>query len=102
VLPPVPRTHRATLAAALGEGLRVAVEVDGWELISHYAALGLGLAVVNAYVPAPRGMVALPIVDLPELRVHLIRRRGAPAIPEVVALANHLERHLVGRHAGRA
>ncbi|HEY8378992.1 MAG TPA: LysR family transcriptional regulator substrate-binding protein, partial [Nannocystis sp.] len=102
VVPPAPRSHRATLAAALGEGLRVAVEVEGWELIRHYAALGLGLAVVNAYVPAPEGMKAVPIVDLPQVQVHLVRRRGAPAIPEVAALQEHLERHLRGRSSVRA
>jgi DNA-binding transcriptional LysR family regulator len=94
ILPPAPRSHRATLAAALGGDLRVVVEVDGWELMTHYTALGLGLTVVNAYIPAPPGTVAVPIVDLPPLRVHLVKRRGAPAIPEVAALEAHLSRHL--------
>ena len=97
ILPPAPRSHRATLAAALGGELRVAVEVDGWELMTHYAALGLGLTVVNAYIPAPPGTVAVPIIDLPPLRVHLVKRRGAPAIPEVIALEAHLSRHLSRR-----
>ena len=99
ILPPAPRSHRATLAAALGGELRVVVEVDGWELMTHYAALGLGLTVVNAYIPAPPGTVAVPIVDLPPLRVHLVKRRGAPVLPEVTALEQHLARHL-GGHAG--
>ncbi len=97
ILPPAPRSHRATLAAALGGELRVAVEVDGWELMTHYAALGLGLTVVNAYIPAPPGTVAVPIIDLPPLRVHLVKRRNAPALPEVMALEAHLSRHL-SRH----
>lgn len=97
ILPPAPRSHRATLAAALGGDLRVVVEVDGWELMTHYAALGLGLTVVNAYIPAPPGTVAVPIVDLPPLRVHLVKRRGAPAIPEVMALEAHLGQHLSRR-----
>jgi DNA-binding transcriptional LysR family regulator len=99
VVPPAPSPHRATLAAALGDGFRPAVEVDGWALLTHYAALGLGLAVVNAYVPAPRGTVALPVVDLPQIHVHLVRRRGAPLAPEAAALAEHLTRHLAGRQA---
>jgi DNA-binding transcriptional LysR family regulator len=99
ILPPAPRSHRATLAAALGGELRVVVEVDGWELMTHYAALGLGLTVVNAYIPAPPGTVAVPIVDLPPLRVHLVKRRGAPVLPEVTALEQHLTRHLGGRAA---
>ena len=89
---------------ALGGGLTVhftgvVVEVDGWELMTHYAALGLGLTVVNAYIPAPPGTVAVPIVDLPPLRVHLVKRRGAPVLPEVTALEQHLARHLGGRAA---
>ena len=94
ILPPVDRAHRAALAAALGADLRVAVEVDGWELMTHYASLGLGLTVVNAYIPTPRGTLAIPILDLPQIRVHLIRRRGAPAIAEVTTLEAHLCRHL--------
>ncbi len=97
VVPPPGRDHRTTLARALGGDLHVAVEVDGWELMTHYAALGLGLAVVNAYIPAPPGTVAVPITDLPVLRIHLIRRRRAPQIPEVDALAAHLIKHLAKR-----
>ncbi len=102
VLPPADRSHPATLGAPLGADLRVAVEVDGWELMTHYASLGLGLTVVNAYIPAPPGTVAVTITDLPQIRVHLIRRRGAPALPEVDALAQHLARHLATHGRKRA
>ncbi|MBK9751955.1 MAG: LysR family transcriptional regulator [Nannocystis sp.] len=99
ILPPPERSHRAALAAALGGELQVAVEVEGWELMTHYAALGLGLTVVNAYVPTPRGMTAVPIVDLPQQRIYLVRRRGAPQPREVAALEAHLTRHLAQRQA---
>ena len=99
IVPPAGRSHRATLAAALAGELHVAVEVDGWELMTHYAALGLGLAVVNAYVPAPRGTTAVPIVDLPPQRVYLVKRRGAAPFPELTALEAHLTRHLARRQA---
>lgn len=102
VVPPVGRDHRATLARALGGDLHVAVEVDGWELMTHYAALGLGLAVVNAYIPAPPGTVAVPISDLPRLRIHLVQRRRAAGIPAVEALAAHLIKHLTRRELPRA
>lgn len=97
IVPSPGSAHRATLAAALGGALTVAVEVDGWELMAHYAALGLGLAVVNAYVPAPRGLVAVPIVDLPQLQIYLVKRRGAPRFAEVAALEAHLTRHFARR-----
>jgi LysR family transcriptional regulator, low CO2-responsive transcriptional regulator len=99
-VPPADRAHRATLAAALGGALTVAVEVDGWELMAHYAALGLGLTVVNAYVPAPRGLVAVPIVDLPQLQIYVVKRRGAPRLAEVAALEDHLIRHFQRRASG--
>ena len=99
IVPPAGRAHRTTLAAALAGELSVAVEVEGWELMTHYAALGLGLTVVNDYVPAPRGTTAVPIVDLPQLRIYLVKRRGAPQLPEVAALAAHLTRHLAQRQA---
>lgn len=102
VAPPVGRDHRTTLAQALGGDLSVAVEVDGWELMAHYAALGLGLAVVNAYIPAPPGAVAIPVSDLPRLRIHLIKRRRAPEIAAVDALAAHLIKHFGRRELPRA
>lgn len=102
VVPPAPSAHRATLAAALGADFNVAVEVDGWELMTHYVALGLGLAVVNAYVPAPPGTVAIPITDLPPLRVQIIKRRRAAPIAEVAALEAHLVRHLAQRRLPHA
>ncbi|MBL9107080.1 MAG: LysR family transcriptional regulator [Myxococcales bacterium] len=102
VVPPPPSAHRAALAAALGADLNAAVEVDGWELMTHYAALGLGLAVVNAYVPAPPGTVAVPITDLPSLRVQLIKRRRAPPLAEVAALEAHLIKHLAQRRLPHA
>lgn len=102
IAPPVGRDHRTALAQALGGDLHVAVEVDGWELMAHYAALGLGLAVVNAYIPPPPGAVAIPISDLPLLRIHLIRRKRAPQISEVDALAAHLIKHFARRELPRA
>lgn len=102
VVPPVGREHRTALARALGGDLHVAVEVDGWELMAHYAALGLGLAVVNAYIPAPPGAVAIPVADLPVLRIHLITRKRAPKLAEVDALAAHLVKHFAKRELPHA
>jgi DNA-binding transcriptional LysR family regulator len=70
VVPPVGRPHRSTLDRALGEAAvrwTVAAEVDGWDLLTHFAALGLGAAVVNGCVRAPAGLVALPVRDLPQV-----------------------------------
>ena len=89
ILPPAGRPHREAVVAALGAPPRVLIEVDGWELMAHYAALGVGVAIVNASIPVPQGMVAVPVSDLPRQRFSLIHRREARPAP-VDALANHL------------
>lgn len=89
VLPPRGRPHREAVVRALGQAPRVVVEVDGWELMAHYAALGMGVALVSAALPPPPGTVAVPVSDLPRQRFHLIRRAEAVS-PGVAALAQHL------------
>ena len=68
VLPPKGRQHRRALTLALGKAgatCNVTAEVDGWDLLVHMASLGLGATVVNGCVPAPPGMCAVPVRDLP-------------------------------------
>lgn len=61
VAPPAGSPHRLALDEALrGIDHRVAVEATGWDLALHFASAGLGLAIVNAFCPAPRGMRAVP------------------------------------------
>jgi DNA-binding transcriptional LysR family regulator len=93
VVPPPGRPHRAALETALrgaGANWTVAVEADGWPLIVHFAALGVGLAVVNGCVPAPAGVVARRITDLPPLTYHVVHRPGARDDPRVAALLTEL------------
>lgn len=71
VVPPADRPHRRSLERALldaGVSWNVAAEVDGWDLLAHFAALGLGATVVNGCVQPPRGLTAVPIRDLPTVR----------------------------------
>lgn len=89
ILPPRGRPHREAVVAALGAPPRVVVEADGWELMALYAALGMGVAIVNETLPPPPGAVAVPVLDLPAQRFCLLRRREAAA-PLVAALADHL------------
>ncbi len=68
VLPPTGRPHRAALdreLARVGASCAVAAEVDGWDLLVHFAALGLGATVVNGCVQVPARLKAVPITDLP-------------------------------------
>ncbi|MEU4242259.1 LysR substrate-binding domain-containing protein [Actinoplanes sp. NPDC026619] len=97
VVPPQPRPHRALLERALrvaGANGTVAVEAEGWPLITHFVTLGVGLAIVNGCVPAPPGLVARPVADLPPVTYHVVHR---PAALSDLRVATLLERLLPGR-----
>ncbi|WFE47472.1 LysR family transcriptional regulator [Verrucosispora sp. WMMD1129] len=71
VVPPAGRPHRRALDRALldaGVRWQVAAEVDGWDLLVHLAALGVGATVVNGCVGLPEGLRAVPIHGLPDIR----------------------------------
>ena len=71
VLPPADRPHRRALDRALlaaGVSTAVRAEADGWGLLVHFAALGLGATVVNGCVELPPELVAVPVTDLPTVR----------------------------------
>ena len=77
IVPPRDRPHRRALEHALeraGASWQVAVETSGWELMLHFAALGLGVAVVNGCCRIPPGLVAVEIRDLPAQQYHVLRR----------------------------
>jgi LysR family transcriptional regulator, low CO2-responsive transcriptional regulator len=77
VVPPAGRPHRRALDRALldaGVTWRPTAEVDGWDLLVHLASLGIGACVVNGCVPAPAGLTAVPITDLPVVRYWVVWR----------------------------
>lgn len=80
ILPPKDKAQRAMLARAFREqdiDLKTSVEASGWELILHFAKLGLGLAIVNEFCRVPTGMVGIPVPELPAVPYYLVRsRRG--------------------------
>ncbi|MCA9541711.1 MAG: LysR family transcriptional regulator [Myxococcales bacterium] len=86
ILPPPGRPLRAAFERAVETPPEIAVEVTGWPLALHFAALGLGVAVVNAFCPTPPGLVAVPIADLPPRRYLAVRRRAMSYAPAAVRL----------------
>ncbi|NVB39293.1 LysR family transcriptional regulator [Pseudenhygromyxa sp. WMMC2535] len=81
IVPPRDRPLRRALASALDErgvDWSVAVEASGWALILQLAALGVGAAVVNDFCRLPRGLVGVPVRDLPSLRYVALRRARQP------------------------
>lgn len=93
VVPPQHRPHRVLLEQALraaGADWTVAVEAEGWPLIAHFVALGVGLAIVNGCVPAPAGLVARPVTGLPPVTYHLVHQPAARSDPRVSGLLDRL------------
>jgi DNA-binding transcriptional LysR family regulator len=93
VVPPQQRPQRLLLERSLrsaGAGWTVAVEAEGWPLITHFVSLGVGLAVVNGCVPAPPGLVAKPVTDLPSVTYHVVHQPSAAHDPRVAALLHRL------------
>jgi LysR family transcriptional regulator, low CO2-responsive transcriptional regulator len=91
LVPPAGRPHRQALDRALAEAgvaWRVAAEVDGWDLMVHFAALGLGAAVVNGCVKLPARLRGVPIVDLPPVRYWAAWR--AARQPALAGVLEHL------------
>jgi DNA-binding transcriptional LysR family regulator len=71
IVPPPGRTHRRALERALldaGVQWQPAAEADGWDLLVHFASLGIGATVVNGCVGTPDGLTAIPVTGLPAVR----------------------------------
>jgi DNA-binding transcriptional LysR family regulator len=99
VVPPATRPHRISLeraTRAAGAPWTVAVEIEGWPLTVHFAALGVGLAVVTGCVTPAPGLVARRITDLPHVTYHAAYRRSVQDDPRVAALLSSF-RALSGR-----
>jgi hypothetical protein len=97
VVPPQHRPHRIMLEQAFRRAdvrWSVAVEAEGWPLISQFVALGVGLAVVNGCVPAPAGLVGRPVTDLPDITYHAVHQRSALTDPRVAALLHRMLRRM--------
>ena len=93
VVPPEGRPHRTAIAQALraaGVRWRVGVEASGWELLTRFAELGFGLAIVNAFCRVPEGLVARPVPELPSRAYYLLQRRDAARQGSIAALADAL------------
>jgi len=79
VVAPEGSPHRAMLLQLLraaGCEPVVAVEVTGWEPALQFARYGVGIAVVNDFCPAPRGMVAIPLAGAPAITYYAVTRAG--------------------------
>jgi DNA-binding transcriptional LysR family regulator len=90
IVPPPHRPLRITLERALRAveiEWSIAVEAEGWPLMLHFVALGVGTAVVNGCVRLPDGLVGREITDLPRVpyqAVHLPGRADDRRVAELL------------------
>ncbi|WP_026405559.1 LysR family transcriptional regulator [Actinomadura rifamycini] len=91
IVPPPTGPHRVALERALRAAdvpWSVAVEAEGWPLMLHFVALGVGLAVVNGCVAPSPGLVAREIIDLPAVAyhaLHLPSRADDPLVTDLLS-----------------
>jgi DNA-binding transcriptional LysR family regulator len=78
------------MLANAGVAWRVAVEAGGWELMLHFASLGIGLAIVNGCCRLPPGLVAKPLEELPRVRYQVLQRAGSQPHAGVADLRSRL------------
>jgi len=89
IAPSIGRPLRAVLARAWAEvdaTWTPAVEANGWEVMMRFAALGMGVAIVNDFCTPPRGTVRRPLKGLPSVQYQLLRLKQRDPSPAVVAL----------------
>jgi DNA-binding transcriptional LysR family regulator len=106
VVAPAGSPHRRILSRLLadaGAGWTVAVEATGWEPMVHFARLGIGVAVVNDFCPAPPGTVAVRIDGAPRAEYHLVERPAprSVGVDALRALIVEVARENPRRPAGR-
>ncbi len=82
IVPPDPSPLRETIRVLLTrDGFRFTpvMDAEGWELAMHFAALGLGAAVVNACCQPPSGTRAISLHGFPTTTYYLIEHpRSSP------------------------
>lgn len=93
VLAPSGQVHRDFVGRALagvGHAAAPPLEADGWPLMLHFAALGLGVAIVNGVCGLPKGLVTRRVRELGEVTYRMVWRRGATLSPAASRLAERI------------
>jgi DNA-binding transcriptional LysR family regulator len=71
----------------------IAMEAGGWELMLQFVGMGVGVTVVNACCRLPKGLVAIPLLEMPAIRYHVFHLRGQAIEGELAALKQLLLDH---------
>lgn len=81
IIAPAGMPHRISTAQVFEEhevAWEVGVEATGWDLMMRFVDYGMGITVVNDFVPVPEGLVGLPIDGFPTFRYDLAVLRDTP------------------------
>lgn len=81
VIAPEGQPHRVTTAQVLdsrGVSWRVGVEATGWELMMRFVVYGMGVTIINDYVPVPDGLVGIPVEGFPTVTFSVAIREDSP------------------------
>lgn len=70
VVAPAGQPHRISTARVLDEHdvpWSVGVEASGWPLMVRFVTYGMGIAIINDFVPVPDGLVGIPVDGFPSV-----------------------------------
>jgi DNA-binding transcriptional LysR family regulator len=90
IVPPAGRPHRLALDRHLPNDVEIAVEISGWPLTLQLVALGIGVAIVNDFCRAPRGVTLVPFTGLPSRPYIVVRDPRRDLDPRVADLWSKL------------
>ena len=68
IIAPAGQPHRLSTAQVLDEhdvSWNVAVEATGWNLMVQFVSYGVGITIINDFVPLPDDLVGIPVSDFP-------------------------------------
>jgi DNA-binding transcriptional LysR family regulator len=93
ILTPSGQSHRDFVGRAFsgsGHEVQAPLEADGWPLMLHFAALGLGVAIVNGICALPPDVVARPVPELGGVTYRVMWRRDGTLPPAASRLREHI------------
>ena len=81
VVPPAGTPHRLSIDRALADhdvAWSVGVEATGWPLMMRFVTYGMGVTIINDFVPVPDGLVGIPIEQFPTFEYSVAIRSETP------------------------
>lgn len=93
IVPPLGRPFRDSLEACFsvrGVPLKVGLEAEGWQLMMHFASMGLGATLVNGCCKVPEDCKAVPVDGLPYSKYYLLQVKGRAHTPSIQDLTRQI------------